>query len=107
MILDDLENCKNGFTDWWAHEKEKNPKEAAVGSLIVGSVSSATGVAAIGNGLNRLISGENTYSVVVPILTITGGLVFNAIGIKSLSECRKIYKEIKAKEAFKEKEEKE
>ena len=107
MILDDLENCKNGFTDWWAHEKEKNPKEAAVGSLIVGSVSSATGVAAIGNGLNRLISGENTYAGVGPILTITGGLVFTAIGIKSLSECGKLYKEIKAKEAVKENEDKE
>ena len=102
-----LNDLKDAFTDWWTKEKKTNPAEATVGSAVVGSVSSTAGVACVGNGLHRLIAGENTYAGVGPILTIIGGLVFTVLGIRSFSECGKLYKEIKAKEAAKENKNKE
>jgi len=98
-MIFNLDLIKDDFTEWWSKEKSSNPTEAAVGSTVVGSVTSVAGVAAIGNGLHRLVSGESTYAGVGPILTITGGLVFSVLGIKSLSESIKLYKEIKSKES--------
>ncbi len=97
-MIFNLDIYKEEFTEWWTQEKKQNPVEATIGSAVVGGVATTSGAACIGNGLHRLISGENTYAGIGPILTISGGLVFTVLGIKSLSESAKLYKEIKSKE---------
>ena len=98
-MIFNLDIMKDNFTEWWSKEKKQDPTEASVGAGVVGGVSTAAGVACVGNGLHRLISGENTYAGIGPILTITSGLVFSVVGIKSISESVKLYKKIKAKES--------
>lgn len=101
-MIFNLDLIKDDFSEWWKKEKGENPTEAAVGSTVVGGVTSIAGAAAIGNGLHRLIHHESTYAGIGPILTITGGLAFSVIGIKSLSESIRLYKEIKSKSTAKE-----
>ena len=102
MVTFNLNETKDKFNSWWKKEKQDNPTEAMVGSSIVGGVTTVSGAAAIGNGIHRLIGGEDTYAGVGPILTITGGLIFTVVGIKSLAESIKLYKEIQSKKTKKE-----
>lgn len=97
MIIFNFDETKDKFNSWWKKEKENNPTEAMVGSSVVGGVTTVSGAAAIGNGIHRLIGGEDTYAGVGPILTITGGLIFTVVGIKSLAESITLYRKIQSK----------